>query len=128
MCCPTCLLYAVCHSRTVVHTHKMAQSSMPNPHYHFCRSELSACDLNCRRCGRLVREMPRLISAHFAYGCCHRCPAYQGCDFVERHRKALQETAAAQAAQRAASEAKPGQPAMPVPAPQEASAGSAPPA
>ena len=58
---------------------------MPNPHYHLCKLVLAACDFNCKRCGRLTREMPHLIPAHFAYGCCHRCAAYRGCNFMDRH-------------------------------------------
>ncbi len=90
MCCPICLRYADCRSRTDIHAHKAAQQSMPNPHYHLCRLALAACDFNCKRCGRLSREMPILTPAHFAYGCCHRCAAYQGCDFMDQHRKVVE--------------------------------------
>jgi hypothetical protein len=90
----------------------MAQSSMPNPHYHLCRYAATTCDFNCKLCGRLTREMPRLGAAHFAYGCCHRCAEYRGCDFVERHRKVM-EGAVTGDLQRAPAEYKDGQPAMP---------------
>jgi len=128
MCCPTCLQYAACRSRTDIHTHKMAQSSMPNPHFHLCRLALAACDFNCKRCGRLIREMPIFIASHFAYGCCHRCAAYQGCDFRDRHRKALEGVPAAGDIRRVPTECKDGQPVMPAAAPHENPASASPPA
>ena len=96
MCCANCLLHSDCRARIEIRAHKMAQNSMPNPHYHLCRSATSRtaplCAFDCRRCGRLIREMPRLSSAqHFAYGCCHRCASYQGCDFVEMHHRVLEQ-------------------------------------
>jgi hypothetical protein len=93
MCCPDCLLHSDCRTRIEIHAHKMAQSSMPDPHYHLCRTT-ATCAFDCKRCGKLTREMPRLSSAqHFAYGCCHRCSNYQGCDFVGKHRKTLEAVA-----------------------------------
>jgi hypothetical protein len=106
----------------------MAQSSMPDPHYHVCRLALTACDFNCKRCGRLIREMARLIPAHFTYGCCHRCAAYQGCDFLDRHRKVLEGVAAAGDIRHVPVEFKDGQPVMPAAAPQQNSAFASPPA
>jgi len=95
MCCSICSEFANCRGRIEIHAHKMAQSSMPNPHYHLCRPAATACDFNCKRCGKLLREMTRLSSAqHFAYGCCHRCAEYQGCNFVEKHQKVLEAAAA----------------------------------
>ena len=105
MCCPTCIQHSSCRTRTEIHAHKMAQSSMPNPHYHLCKPAATACDFNCKRCGRLIREMSRLSSAqHFAYGCCHRCTRYQGCDFVDKHRKVLEFIAAPRAVESVESE------------------------
>jgi hypothetical protein len=105
MCCPDCLLLSECRTRIEIHAHRMAQTSMPNPHYHLCRAPVTAtaaCTFDCRRCGRLTREMPRLSSAqHFAYGCCHRCRNYQKCDFVEKHRKVLEPAAAVHAVESA---------------------------
>ena len=104
MCCPDCLQYPGCRTRIEIHEHKMAQSSMPNPHYHLCHVT-ATCTFDCRRCGKLTQEMPRLSSAqHFAYGCCHRCSGYQGCDFVGRHRRALEPIAASRGGDEEASQ------------------------
>jgi hypothetical protein len=86
---------------------------MPVPHYHFCRFAVTACDFNCKRCGRLNREMPHLIHAHFAYGCCHRCAAYQGCDFMDRHRRVLECDAVSADIRHVPTEFKDGQPVIP---------------
>ena len=128
MCCSTCLQYATCRARTDIHAHKAAQNSMPNPHYHVCRLVTTACDFNCKRCGRLIREIARLSQAHFTYGCCHRCAAYQGCDFLDRHRKALEGSAALGEVRHVLAEFKDGQPVIPTAAPQENPAPAPPPA
>ena len=113
MCCPTCREYADCRGRTVIRAHKTPQYSMPNPHYHLCRSAVKACDFDCKVCGRLTREMAHLIAAHFAYGCCHRCAAYQGCNFMDRHRGVLEAGVAAADVRHVPTEFKDGQPATP---------------
>ena len=113
MCCPLCLQYAGCHGRTEIHADKTPQYSMPNPHYHLCRLAVTACDFNCKRCGRLTREMPHLIPAHFAYGCCHRCAAYRGCNFMDRHRRVLAGGAATVEVRHVPTEFKDGQPVIP---------------
>ena len=128
MCCPTCLRYADCRGRTDIRAHKTAQHSMPNPHYHLCRLALTACDFNCKRCGRLKREIAILSPAHFAYGCCHRCTAYQGCDFLDRHRKVLEGVAATGDIRRVPIEFKDGQPVIPAAVPSQTPVASPPPA
>jgi CheY-like chemotaxis protein len=90
MCCKRCLQYSSCHSLTDFHVHPAAHSFLPAPHFHLCGPTRRDCDLNCKVCGKLIREMPHFPSSHFVFGCCHRCAEYLRCDFVERHRESLQ--------------------------------------
>jgi CheY-like chemotaxis protein len=85
MCCETCARYKDCRVLTTVHVHSRAHGMFPPLHYHLCRATKRTCAFDCRMCGCLVREIPRLLGSHFVLGCCHRCASYEGCDCVQRH-------------------------------------------
>jgi CheY-like chemotaxis protein len=61
----------------------------PALHYHLCGATKRECDFDCKVCGSLKREMPRLARNQFVLGCCHRCASYKGCDSVLQHTKHL---------------------------------------
>ena len=89
MCCETCSRYPDCRSLTMIRVHPRAHGMFPSLHYHLCRPTKRKCDFECKMCGCIVREMPRLSGSHFVLGCCHRCTSYKGCDCVQRHTERL---------------------------------------